>query len=163
MAYCEACESRVHIESAAGAVLVTPGRRSTAHGPEPPKPRLLLVDDEPLIAGLIQRTLRRSWDITCASSASAGLELIRTQSFDAILCDLMMPVMTGMEFEEKLARLNPALRARTLFLTGGAATPEAEAFLARPDVRHLTKPLRMADLDARLLALLAQAPPASHP
>ncbi|MCX6537674.1 MAG: response regulator [Acidobacteria bacterium] len=142
---------------------MTTGSHSVAQGPEPVKPRVLLVDDESLITSLIQRSLRRSWDITCASSAMAALDLIRTQPFDAIVCDLMMPVMTGMEFAEKLAGLNPLLRARTLFLTGGAATPEAEAFLARSDVRHMTKPLRMADLDARLLALLAQGPAASRP
>lgn len=141
---------------------MTTGSHIIAQGPEPPKSRLLVVDDEPLITGLIERSLRRSWEITCASSAMAALDLTRTQSFDVVVCDLMMPVMTGMEFAEKLAGLNPALRARTLFLTGGAATPEAEVFLARSDVLHMTKPLRMADLDARLLTLLAQGPATSR-
>ena len=139
---------------------MTTGSHSVVPGSEPPKPRLLVVDDDIQVASLIQRLLRRGWDVTCASSATAALDLIRTDSFDAIVCDLMMPVMTGMEFAETLAGLNPALRARTLFLTGGAATSEAEAFLARPDVRHMTKPLKMADLDARLLTLLARAPSA---
>jgi len=125
-----------------------------------PLPRLLLIDDEPLIAALIQRSLRHSWHSTCTSSATAALELLQTEQFDVVICDLMMPGMTGMEFAEKLATLNPALRARTLFLTGGAMTTHAEEFLARSDVRHLTKPLRMADLDITLRALL---PPAAEP
>lgn len=131
-------------------------------GSERAKPRLLLVDDEALITGLIQRSLRRSWDVTIASSAVAALALIRAGAFDVVVCDLMMPVMTGMEFAEKLAKLNSSLRARTLFLTGGATTPDAEAFLARTDVRHMTKPLRMADLDARLLSLLTEGPTPSR-
>ncbi|MEI6669390.1 MAG: response regulator [Acidobacteriota bacterium] len=127
-------------------------------GAEPPKPRLLLIDDEPLISTLIQRSLRRSWDITCAPNAKVALEMIRDGAFDAVVCDLMMPEMTGMEFAAELAILNPALRERTLFLTGGAATIEAETFLGRPDVNHLIKPLLMADLDRQLKAMLAECP-----
>jgi CheY-like chemotaxis protein len=125
-----------------------------APGAEIPKPKALLIDDEPAISGLMQRSLRKTWDVTIASSAASALDLIKVQPFDVVVCDLMMPEMTGMEFAERLAELNPSLRARTLFLTGGAATVEAETFLARADVRHLTKPLRMADLDTALHGML---------
>ena len=50
---------------------------------------------------------------------------------------------------------DPSLRARTLFITGGATTHEAEQGLARADVRHLRKPLNIRDLDATLSALVA--------
>jgi len=122
-----------------------------------PLPRLLLIDDEPLIAALIQRSLRHSWHSTCTSSATGALELLKSQSFDVVICDLMMPGMSGMEFAGKLEELNPSLRARTLFLTGGALDSEAEVFLARPDVCHMTKPLRMSELETTLQALAAPA------
>ena len=112
--------------------------------------RLLLIDDEPAIANLIQRSLQRSWDVTCFLSAVPALDILATREFDAIVCDLMMPVMDGMQFADELARRHPALRLRTLFLTGGAATASAEAFLARPDVRSMSKPLSMRDLDSAL-------------
>jgi CheY-like chemotaxis protein len=66
----------------------------------------------------------------------------------------MMPGMSGMEFADKVASRLPALRARMLFITGGAMMPAAESFLARPDVRHLLKPLNLKTLVAELEDML---------
>lgn len=115
--------------------------------------RLLFIDDEHLITTLAQRTLQKSWEVTCVPSATEALGLVDTREFDVVACDLMMPGMNGMAFAEELEFRNPALRAKTLFLTGGAVTAEAEAFLARPDVRFMSKPLSMKDLDAALRRL----------
>jgi signal transduction histidine kinase/ActR/RegA family two-component response regulator len=119
--------------------------------------RLLLVDDEALVRDLLSRALGRSWDVTMASSGEEALRLLGGGRFDAVVCDLMMPGMSGMEMAETAWLRDPGLRRRTLFLTGGAIVPEAEAFLERSDVRYLTKPVRMAELNAVLQELVASA------
>ena len=125
--------------------------------PAAEKARLLLIDDEPMIATLIQRSLQKSWDVTWLASAVDALERVKVETFDVIVCDLMMPIMDGMEFAKELATLNPGLRERTMFLTGGAVNDASEQFLARPDVRHMGKPLSMRDLDAALKKLAGRA------
>jgi CheY-like chemotaxis protein len=116
--------------------------------------RVLLVDDEPLVAKLLQRSLQRRWDVTTAASGARALELLREGRYDAMVCDLMMPNLSGMELAAVIGRQYPELRARTVFLTGGAVTASAESFLARPDVRHLQKPVPIAVLDKVLLDLV---------
>ncbi|MGV3711142.1 MAG: response regulator, partial [Gemmatimonas sp.] len=72
------------------------------------------------------------------------------RGFDVVLCDIMMPGVTGIEFAEMLATRDPVLRAHTLFLTGGAVTTEAVSFLERDDVRYLSKPVATKDLVAAI-------------
>jgi signal transduction histidine kinase/ActR/RegA family two-component response regulator len=117
--------------------------------------RVLLVDDESLVRDLMARALGRSWDVTTAASGEEALRLLDDSPFDAIVCDLMMPGMSGMDVAEAVWARDPQLRRRMLFLTGGAVLPEAEAFLERADVRHFTKPVRLAELNAALSDLVA--------
>jgi len=115
--------------------------------------RVLLVDDEPLVLRYLARGLQPAWNVATAATGAEALRLAEEQPFDAVVCDLMMAGMSGMEFAERLGRSNPGLRARVLFLTAGALSGTGEEFLARPDVVHLIKPVRIGDLDRTLRAL----------
>jgi CheY-like chemotaxis protein len=115
-----------------------------------PKRRILLIDDETALLKVLSRFLSRSWNVTTATSAPEALHHLEHTTYDAILCDLMMPGMSGMEFAETLASRSPNLRTRTFFLTGGAVTPAAQEFLSRPDVRHFEKPLDLPRLCAAI-------------
>jgi CheY-like chemotaxis protein len=71
----------------------------------------------------------------------AALELLSVDSaFDLILCDLMMPGMTGMDFHVELSRSAPELARRVVFMTGGAFTSGASKFLEGVPNRCLDKP-----------------------
>lgn len=130
---------------------IEPDRPATESGPTSPSlPRLLVVDDEPMLLGMLARALRRHWTVTTATSGPEALRLLEHQAFEVIVCDLMMPGMSGMDLAAELDRRWPALRARVLFLTGGAVLPEAEAFLSRADVRHMTKPVVLGEFELRL-------------
>ncbi len=60
--------------------------------------RILIVDDEPLVANVIRRVLAKEHDVVTAIVAREALAMCAAgEKFDLILCDLMMPVMTGME------------------------------------------------------------------
>ncbi|MDQ3031870.1 MAG: PAS domain S-box protein [Myxococcota bacterium] len=103
--------------------------------------RVLVVDDEPLIARAVKRVLSSDHDVTSARSGTEALELLRTGSdFDVIICDMMMPQMTGMEFYEHLVESMPSRALRIVFLTGGAFTRSAKEFLDRVPNHRMEKP-----------------------
>ena len=60
--------------------------------------------------------------------------------FDVILSDLMMPEMTGMDFYDELERRFPDAARRMVFVSGGAFTPKANAFLDRVTNPRIDKP-----------------------
>jgi CheY-like chemotaxis protein len=84
------------------------------------------------------------------------------ERFDAVLLDLMMPEMSGPAFHAELARLAPELAERTIFLTGGAFTPQARAFLDSVPNPSVQKPFDPAEL-ARLVAARCAAAAAARP
>jgi signal transduction histidine kinase len=103
--------------------------------------RVLVVDDEPMIATAIRRTLGLEHDVTLTSAAAAALDRIeRGEEFDIILCDLMMPQMTGMDLYGELTRTAPEQAGRMVFLSGGAFTSAARTFLDEVPNQHLEKP-----------------------
>jgi CheY-like chemotaxis protein len=109
--------------------------------------RILVVDDEPMVGNVVQRTLAPEHDLTALTSAADALALIsKGERFDLILCDLMMPVMTGVEFHAALDKIAPDQAARMVFLTGGAFTPLARAFLDAVPNPRLDKPFALQAL-----------------
>jgi CheY-like chemotaxis protein len=108
---------------------------------ETARARVLVIDDEPLIATVVKRTLVDEHDVVTCPSAEAALDLLGAgEAFDLVLCDLMMPRMTGMDLHAEIVRRWPAYEARLVFLTGGAFTPRAREFLERTSCAHLEKP-----------------------
>lgn len=109
--------------------------------------RILIVDDERLIGAALRRTLGAQHDVDSCVDASEALALIRTRKpYDVVLCDLMMPNMTGMDFHAVVRREVPKLAAKFVFMTGGACTEEAEAFIKKTEAAVLSKPFQPAQL-----------------
>ena len=93
--------------------------------------RVLLVDDEPKVARAIERLIGSVHTVVLASDPRKALSLIGSgDAFDVILCDLMMPEMSGVDVYRALDSSSPALAARMAFLSGGAFTPEVDRFVA---------------------------------
>ncbi len=115
--------------------------------------RVLVVDDEPHVATAIRRMLAPVHDVTTVANARAALEHVARAPCDAILSDVLMPEMTGLEFQRALAAVSPALAARMIFMTGGAFTPETAEALAGSDNARIEKPF---DRD-QLLGAVARA------
>ncbi len=118
---------------------------------------VLVVDDEPMVGRAITRMLVPHHRVTAVLGAAEALAALSSGHFDAILCDLMMPEMTGMELYDKLQAEAPALAARMVFLTGGAFTREASEFLDRVPNARLEKPFSPAQL--RMAVARLQAAP----
>jgi two-component system cell cycle sensor histidine kinase/response regulator CckA len=120
--------------------------------------RILVVDDEPLLRKLMVRILEGSHEVVTASSgAKAQVILQGDQSFDVILCDLMMPEMTGMDLHRWLVAAYPALAERVVFLTGGAFTVNGAQYLASIKNIRLEKPCESATLVRVVSELVAAA------
>lgn len=136
-------------------------RNSQSLVPDSPPGRILLIDDEPSIASAFRHVVDDRHAITTFTSARDALHRLRAgETWDVIFCDLHMPDMTGMQFHEALQVLDPRLAERTVFLTGGAFTGEARAFLRSVPNACLDKPFD-ATVNTRLLARLLRDPEAT--
>lgn len=102
--------------------------------------RVLVVDDEDLVVTALVRALD-GHQVTCARSGREAIDLLRASGpFDLIICDVMMPDMTGADVYKAARRLEPGGEGRIVFMTGGAFTPAARDFLDRVPNRRIGKP-----------------------
>ncbi len=102
--------------------------------------RVLVIDDEPMMGSAIVRALSVEHDADRVGHAQDALDRIESgEHFDVILCDLMMPDIGGADFYDALRERHPELLERIIFLTGGAFTARARAFLEEVDNLRLEK------------------------
>jgi PAS domain S-box-containing protein len=129
---------------------VTEPRVAPSSFPPLPRGKVLVVDDEALVAGLLSRMISGEHDVVIATSAMEAMSLIERTDFDAVVCDVMMPGMTGMDLYQVVRAKMPALAERMIFVTGGAFVPHVADFLSSVENPKLDKPL---DLRALLKVL----------
>lgn len=111
--------------------------------------RVLIIDDDPLVANSLRRLLATR-EVHIADSGRRGIEMLRENDrFEVVLCDLMMPEVSGMDVYETILEERPDIAARFIFMTGGAFTDRARAFLERVSNPKLEKPF-----DSKTLRLL---------
>jgi len=108
--------------------------------------RILVVDDELTVVSMLSRILSEEHTIEAATSAETALELLDRQDFDVVLCDLLMPNMSGVDLYEEVSRRYPGLQERIVFMTGGAFTPRAAHFLSKVSNPRIEKPFNMKSL-----------------
>jgi len=119
-----------------------------------PRPNLragtvLVVDDDVMVGTVIRRILGKEHEVIVVSEGQKAIELLRGGNrFDVILCDLMMPQVTGMDIHAALSKDLPELAHRMVFVTGGAFTPAAQHFLDAVPNRRLEKPFSPQNLRA---------------
>ena len=117
--------------------------------------KVLVVDDEPRIGSLLSRALSREHEVTALTSAKEALSRITGgERFDVILCDMMMPEMTGMDLHAELCLRAPEEAERMVFITGGAFTPRAQTFLEKVENPRLDKPIDLGRLRALIRSQL---------
>jgi PAS domain S-box-containing protein len=113
--------------------------------------RILVVDDEPLIVSTIVRALGTDNEVVGETCPERALALaVADPPFDAIVCDIIMEGLTGVDVYERIARERPGMESRIVFVSGGAHTPRTRAFLARVPNRCLIKPFAPEGLSSVL-------------
>lgn len=117
--------------------------------------RLLIVDDDVLVARSLARQLRE-YSVDVLAGGQAALDRLGgadSESYDWILCDLMMPGLTGMEVYERVVETQPELAQRFIFISGGGATERCRLFAELHNDRILTKPIDPRKLEVILVSM----------
>lgn len=119
--------------------------------------RILVVDDEPKLGATLALALGERFEVEVVDNGRDAQRLLeRDGGFDLVLCDLMMPEVSGMDLYERVSAVRPALAARFVFMTGGAFTERARAFLKAHRPRRIEKPFPLERVE-ELLAELRDA------
>jgi CheY-like chemotaxis protein len=109
--------------------------------------RILVVEDEPLIAGLLGDMLMADGHhVDAVNTGRAALEKLAVGTYDLIVSDLRMPVLDGRGLYRALEQHHPQMLSRIVFVTGSALDPGNEDFLASTGVPWIAKPFSIIDL-----------------
>ncbi|MFL5273151.1 MAG: ATP-binding protein, partial [Anaeromyxobacteraceae bacterium] len=145
-------------------VLLPAARPAGAAGTDgvarPARSRVLLVDDEPMVLSALRRLLSREHEVSIATGGREALDRLRSGSrYDVVLCDMMMPDLSGIDLHRAVSELDAAQASRIVFMTGGAFTPDASAFLDRVPNPRVGKPFDHAEIAAAVRAVRSAPPP----
>ena len=118
---------------------------------------ILLIDDEPEILEMLERSLVEDFRILKATNGMDGLELVRKELPDLVICDIMMPKLDGMEFLHLLKADKTLAHIPVIMLTAKMGEEDQiTAFDSGADA-YLTKPISLKYLRNRINHLLARS------
>ena len=111
------------------------------------RPRVLVVDDESVIAQLIADVLGgEGFEVDTAPHGLAALDRLANRTYDVILSDLRMPELDGFGLFREIERRYPDLLGRFVFITGTSEHTDYQGFIDDVKVPVLTKPFDMMNL-----------------
>src|SRR6185503_16471002 len=125
-----------------------------------PKHRVLIVEDEQDIAGLIKHTLERSGDAQAeiVGSGDAALKAVTDRPPDLIILDLNLPVISGGEVCRILRARTDVPRVPIIMLTARTSEDDRVSGLEQGADDYVTKPFSLRELSARVRAVLRRGP-----
>ena len=106
-------------------------------------PRVLIVEDEPVIRGLLCEILGEAYECVAVGTAEEGLKLLSESAFDAAITDMKLPGLSGEEFLLRAHELAPRL---PVIVVTGADSDEAK-FLDEGAFGYLLKPFRFEEVE----------------
>ena len=117
-------------------------------------PTLLVVDDEPAITRLLEAIFRKEYRVLLAANGREALDLLVARHFDAIISDIDMPVLDGIECFRKAVVLDPSIRGRFVFHAGMEGHG---AFLEAEGVPLLVKPSPISEIRRTVRTIVEHA------
>ncbi len=133
-------------------------------GPSGPKflnytPRILVVDDESVIRNMIKRSLeiQLKANVVLASNGMLASEMIMQDSFDLVISDMQMPLMTGLELYEWTRIHAPQLAEHFFIISGDLGSAAAATELHHYGVQVVRKPFLIGTLTQTALQHLSVA------
>lgn len=117
--------------------------------------RVLVVEDEPIVARLIADVLEdEGMRVDVLLDGREALERAARERYDLVICDMKMPGLNGQHFYNALERSGNPLRDRFLFVTGDVVAAHTQQFLERHNLPHVAKPFRMEELTEKVRQVL---------
>lgn len=138
-----AAPERVVEPAASSPVSSSPDSIAKTHAP---KPSVLIIDDERPVVTMLARFLESSYNVRHTTVPDEALKLLSDQRFDVILCDVMMPGMSGIDLYKAARECAPGSERRMVFMTGGGLHPEVYEFLRDAERPKLEKPFDIQEL-----------------
>ena len=125
-------------------LLAQPPRGSPSEQPAVtagPRASILVIDDEASVMRALVRLLRGDFEVTGESDpVQAWQRFASGERFDVVFCDVMMPMLSGLELVERVRGLSPAQADRFVFVTGGMANSHVSEGLDRIGNERIEKP-----------------------
>ncbi len=118
--------------------------------------RILIIDDEVGIRRITQIALNvvAGWEVLTAASGQEGVAIAQAEQPDAILLDMMMPIMDGVATLKQLQMNSDTQKIPVILLTAKAQISEQQEFAELPIIGIITKPFKAPDLVQQMCALL---------
>lgn len=117
--------------------------------------RVVVVEDDPVCRSLVTEAFERSGNVVNAFDRSdAALKHLTNHIADVIISDLHRPGLNGIEFHDRLAKVDPALARRIVFLTGDTLNDDFARFLREHGNPYVPKPVELATLFEKVQDLL---------
>jgi len=118
---------------------------------------VLLVDDEPNILETLAIYFKiRQVETERAPDGQAAADILKVRSFAAVISDVRMPRMDGMQLYEAARRIDPRYESQFVFMSGYLMSDRVKSFIAETGVACVAKPISFDDLDAALVPFLAR-------
>ncbi|MEO8294317.1 MAG: response regulator [Gemmatimonadota bacterium] len=125
--------------------------------------RVLIVDDDPFVRSALERTVRYfGYTVMTAGGGDSAYELLGHDTFDAVLLDIRMPLMTGDTLFLAIVRRWPELRHRIILMSGDPESAAAGWSTELKNCLFLAKPFTMDSLQ-RALAQVMETANQNHP
>jgi CheY-like chemotaxis protein len=132
-----------------------PGPPPAAPAAPDPEARVLVIDDERDVGIAIARLLKPIPVVFAQSAAGALGRLEAGGKFGAVVCDIRMPGIDGMQFYQAVVERDPKLARRIVYVTGSLGSPALTEFLSRTGCACLRKPFEGRELRAAVARAMA--------
>ncbi len=120
-------------------------QRPEATATDPPDPRLLVIDDEPIACRQLEQVFRHSpFTVVTRENGASGLQALDQERFDAVLTDLRMPGVDGMEILRRARERDPDLAV--IMITGHATLDSAVEAMKAGAFHYIAKPFRIDEV-----------------
>jgi CheY-like chemotaxis protein len=128
------------------------------------RPKILIIDDDDLVAGTLVHSLKAEFDVVAIHDARQALDRVLSDpSIDLVYCDLMMKGLTGMDIYDQVRERAPQHLPKLVFMTGGAFTKRASTFIEHVGDAVVYKPFSIMPETRRRLAGTGAAPTPASP
>ncbi|MDX6574200.1 MAG: hypothetical protein QOE96_153 [Blastocatellia bacterium] len=108
-------------------------------------PTILIVDDDDAIRGMLFDLLSEKYDCNTASMAEEALQYIEVEKYDAILTDIAMPGLTGVELLKKIQEHDSA--TPVILISGKGSEQDPQALIDLGAFAYVTKPFSLDEIE----------------